>query len=411
MNADAGVLAGLKVIDCATYVAGPASATIMSDFGADVIKVERTPDGDLWRTFPETPGYPKSDLSYTWVLTNRNKRSIVLDLSKPTGRDVLLRLVGGADVFVTNYQSSLLRKFRLEWEDLSAANPRLIYANVTGYGDRGADADAPAYDTLAYFARSGLMIGSDNKTILPRPAMGDQATAVTLFAAIMLGLYRRDRTGLGSRVSTSLMAAGAWANGFELQARFCGAEFPKRSPGDRPVNPFIASYASADGQAMFIILLDPEREFLRLCKALDAPELAVSPLFATLEARKENAGDLYAILQSQFETRPLSEWRGRFREYDIKWSHLPTLEEASRDPQMRDCGAIVDFQYPGRGTIETVDSPIHVAGSEKQKPRIPPEFGAHTRTILKEAGYSDAEVERMIQAGLAVAASEPHSGR
>jgi crotonobetainyl-CoA:carnitine CoA-transferase CaiB-like acyl-CoA transferase len=211
MDTGDGALAGLRVIDCATYVAGPAAATVMSDFGADVIKIERPPDGDLWRTFPSIAGYPKSELSYSWILTSRNKRSIALDLSRDAGRAALLRLVAGADVFVTNYQPSLLQKVRIAWEDLRAVNSRLIYASITGYGERGEDADAPAYDGLAYWARSGLMrsvTGADGTPAGARPAMGDHPTAITLFAAIMVGLYRRERTGLGSKVSTSLMAAG-----------------------------------------------------------------------------------------------------------------------------------------------------------------------------------------------------------
>ncbi|HLX37467.1 MAG TPA: CoA transferase, partial [Candidatus Binataceae bacterium] len=157
MSANDGVLAGLKVIDCATYVAGPAAATILSDFGADVIKIERPPDGDLWRSFCSVPGYARTDFQYTWLLTSRNKRSIVLDLTKNDGRDTLLKLVAGADVFVTNFQQSLLDKFRLRWEDLRQVNQRLVYAHITGYGEKGDDADSPAYDGLAYWARSGLM--------------------------------------------------------------------------------------------------------------------------------------------------------------------------------------------------------------------------------------------------------------
>src|SRR5215475_9127999 len=133
MSADEGILTGLKVIDCATYVAGPAAATILSDFGADVIKIERPPDGDLWRTFSSVPGYPSTDFHYTWLLTNRNKRSIVLDLTNAAGRDTLLKLVAGADVFVTNFQPSLLSKFQLRWEDLRPVNSRLVYAHITGY--------------------------------------------------------------------------------------------------------------------------------------------------------------------------------------------------------------------------------------------------------------------------------------
>lgn len=406
MNANDTALAGLKVIDCATYVAGPAAATVMSDFGADVIKIERPPDGDLWRTFPSVAGYPNSEFSYTWMLTSRNKRSIALDLSQSAGRDALLRLVSGADVFVTNFQLSLLKKFRITWEDLCPVNQRLIYAQITGYGERGEDADAPAYDGLAYWARSGLMTsvtGADGTPAGARPAMGDHPTAMTLFAAIMLGLYRRERTGLGSKVSTSLMAAGAWANSVDIQAKLCGARFPQRKPGERPINPLIAAYPSSDGHAMIIVLLDPEREFSRLCRALGEPELATNALFADAEARKENAAALYAVLQSQFETRPLSEWRQLFREHDIKWSPLPTLDEAVRDPQMRDCGAIRNFDYPGVGGFETVDSPIFVEQSAKRAPQAPPDYGMHTREILREAGFTNAEAERLIGLGVAVA--------
>jgi crotonobetainyl-CoA:carnitine CoA-transferase CaiB-like acyl-CoA transferase len=340
MSASEGVLEGLKVIDCATYVAGPAAATILSDFGAHVIKIERPPDGDLWRTFSSIPGYPSSEFTYTWLLTSRNKRSIVLDLTKTAGRDTLLRLVGGADVFVTNFQQSLLDKFQLRWEDLHPANQRLVYAHITGYGDRGEDADSPAYDGLAYWARSGLMTsvtGADGTPAGARPAMGDHPTAATLFGAIMLGLYRRERTGQGSKVSTSLMAAGAWANGVDIQAKLSSAQFPVRTPGGRPLNPLIAAYPSSDQHAMIIALLDPEREFSRLCVALGEPDLASSPLFDTVEARKENAPELYAILQSQFETKPLSHWREKFRTHDIKWSLLPTLDGGARtaDARMR----------------------------------------------------------------------------
>jgi crotonobetainyl-CoA:carnitine CoA-transferase CaiB-like acyl-CoA transferase len=175
-----------------------------------------------------------------------------------------------------------------------------------------------------------------------------------------------------------------------------------RKAGERPLNPLIAAYLSSDQHAMIIALLDPEREFSRLCGALGEPELATSPLFATLAARKENAAELYAILQSQFETQPMKHWSEKFRTHDIKWSPLPTLDEAVRDPQMRDCGAIVNIDYPGHGAMETVNSPVFVAGSEKRTPQPPPNYGAHTRAILMEAGFSTAEIDRLIASGAAV---------
>ena len=395
-----GLLSGLRVIDCGTYVAGPAAATIMSDFGAEVIKIERPGGGDLWRLFSKLPGTAKSELDWCWVLTSRNKKSVALDLGRPDGREALIRLVRTSDVFLTNYQRSLLEKFRLTWEDLSSVNDRLIYAHLTGYGDAGDDADDPAFDALAYWARSGLMMsvtGTDGSPGAPRPGMGDHPTSMSMFGAIMLGLYRRERTGRGSRVSTSLLASGAWANACDIQAKLCDAVFPERGAEKHPPNPLTAVYAARDGKLFLLVQIDPDNEFPRLCRAFGQPELAEGELFATNEGRAMNAGALYAILQSQFEARDLSEWRAIFRQNDIKWAPLPKLDDVVQDPQMRAAEAIVGFEDPATGVRETVNSPLFVAGIEKRKPTTAPEVGAHTREILRELGYSGKELEALLR--------------
>lgn len=250
-----GILSGLRVIDCGTYVAGPASTTIMSDFGAEVIKIERPQGGDLYRFMADLPGFAKANVNWAWILTSRNKKSVALDLSASRGREALIRLVKTADVFVTNYQRPLLDKFQLTWDHLQTENERLIYAHLTGYGDAGEDADAPAFDALAYWARSGLMmsvVGLDGSPGGPRPGMGDHPTSVSLFGAIMLGLYHRERTGRGVKVGTSLMASGAWANACDLQAKFCKAEFPQRGADGTPPNPLAAGYLSRDRKVSWL---------------------------------------------------------------------------------------------------------------------------------------------------------------
>jgi formyl-CoA transferase len=399
-----GILSGLRVIDCGTYVAGPASTTIMSDFGAEVVKIERPQGGDLYRFMAELPGFAKADLNWAWILTSRNKKSVALDLSSPQGREVLLRLVKTADVFVTNYQHPLLEKFRLTWEHLQQENERLIYAHLTGYGDTGEDADAPTFDALAYWARSGLMmsvVGLDGTPGGPRPAMGDHPTAVSLFGAIMLGLYHRERTGRGVKVGTSLMASGAWANACDLQAKFCKAEFPQRGADGTPPNPLAAGYLSRDGKAFLVVLLDPDKEFPNLCRALGHEELSTNPLFATTEARVENAAALFALLQSQFESRALAEWRILFKQSDIKWAPLPKLDEVVDDPQMRAAGAFVEMDYPGHGPLLTVNSPIFVGAQNKRRPTAAPQLGAHTRGMLQDLGYSDEEISMLVRRGVA----------
>jgi crotonobetainyl-CoA:carnitine CoA-transferase CaiB-like acyl-CoA transferase len=394
-----GVLAGIRVIDCGTYVAGPAAATVMSDFGAEVIKIERPGGGDLWRLFSKLPGVAKCDLDWCWVLTNRNKKSVALDLGRPEGREVLLRLAATADVFVTNYQQKLLEKFRLTWEDLAPTNPRLVYAHLTGYGDTGEDADAPAFDALAYWARSGLMMsvtGSDGSPAAPRPAMGDHPTAMSMFGAIMLGLYRRERTGRGARVTTSLLASGAWANACDIQAKLLNAEFPQRSAGGHPPNPLTAAYLSRDRKIFLLILIDPDVEFPRLCRILEQSELSDSDLFRTNAAREENAVALYEILRSQFETRDLAQWAEVFKCSDIKWAPLPLLDDVVKDPQMRAADAIIGFEHPVAGHIETVNSPLFVNGEPKRKPSAAPDIGANTREILEQLGYSGVELEALL---------------
>jgi formyl-CoA transferase len=397
---DREILAGIRVIDCGTYVAGPAAATVMSDFGAEVIKIERPGGGDLWRLFSKLPGVAKCDLDWCWILTNRNKKSVALDLGRPEGREVLLRLVSTADVFLTNYQRTLLEKFRLTWEDLAPVNGRLVYAHLTGYGDAGEDADAPAFDALAYWARSGLMMsvtGGDGSPAAPRPAMGDHPTAMSMFGAIMLGLYRRERTGRGARVTTSLLASGAWANACDIQAKLLNADFPPRSAGGHPPNPLTAAYLSRDGKIFLLILIDPDVEFPRLCRILDQFDLSESDLFRTNAARAENAAALYEILRSQFEARDLDQWAELFKRSDIKWAPLPRLDDVVKDPQMRAAEAIIGLEHPVAGHIETVNSPIFVSGEHKRKPSAAPEVGAHTREVLEELGYSSAEIEALLR--------------
>jgi len=236
------LLAGVRVIDAASFIAGPVATTIMADLGADVIKVE-PPDGDPYRHRAGGPGVPESPYNYRWIVDNRTKRGLALDLRQPAGRAVLLRLVACADVFVTNTPLDSRARLGIRWEDLASLNPRLVYASLTAYGEHGEEAPRTGFDATALWARTGLMDllkpSPDSPPARSLPGMGDHPTGVTLFAAIMAALYRRGRTGRGGMVSTSLLANGLWWNAIQVQAASPGraSSRGRRARHRRPRSP------------------------------------------------------------------------------------------------------------------------------------------------------------------------------
>src|SRR6195256_4051086 len=253
------IFSGLKVVDLASFIAGPAAAVILSDFGADVIKVE-PPQGELWRIANKIPPQPIAPEPYQWHLNNGNKRGIALDLKAPGAAKILRRLVEWADVLIVNPPHAALKKPGLEYEDVAPWNPRLIYADLTGYGEKGPDASLPGFDITAYWARSGLLSLSRDAgapPTLPPTGSGDHATAVTLYSAIVTALYRRERTGKGSYVTTSLLAAGVWASAVFIQAALCDAAFFPLHDRLKPPNAILNVYRASD-ETWFLIVVTPD---------------------------------------------------------------------------------------------------------------------------------------------------------
>src|SRR5438105_7981387 len=247
-NTTDNIFSGLKVVDFASFIAGPSAAVILADFGADVIKVE-PPNGDLWRHGHQIPPQPQAKDAYPWHLANRNKRGMTLDLKSPSAQPVLEQLVKWADVLIVNTPHPARKRLKLEYEDVVQWNPRLIYADVTGYGDKGPDAALPGFDITSYWARSGLLSMTRDAgapPTLPIAGSGDHATAVALYSAIVTGLYRRETTGKGSYVTTSLLAAGTWAAGIAVQGALCDAKFFPLHDRMNPPNATSNVYQSSD---------------------------------------------------------------------------------------------------------------------------------------------------------------------
>ncbi len=395
------VLAGITVLDVGSWIAGPAAATVMSDFGAEVIKVE-PPGGDPYRDFYHVTGAPTSDINYPWLLDARNKKSVVLDLAIPAARDALLVLVARADVFLTNQPPARIERLRLGYEELSAVNPRLVYASLTGYGDEGEEANKLGFDINAWWARSGLMDvvrapgGPPAGSV---PGMGDHPSAMTLFGAIMLALYQRERTGRGAKVSSSLLSNGAWANAVLIQAALSGATFVPRPPRERALNALLNLYQCRDGRWFILTLLREEREWGRLARAIGREDLLTDARFATMAARHANSTALVKVLDEVFAGKDWPEWRGILEAHRITFGPMARITEPRDDRQMVAAGTIVPLEIPERPGMRTVMSPIQVSGQSKVPPRRAPELGEHTREVLRSVGYDDAALQRLRAAG------------
>jgi crotonobetainyl-CoA:carnitine CoA-transferase CaiB-like acyl-CoA transferase len=394
------IFTGLKVLDCGSFIAAPAAATVLSDFGAAVIKIEPPGTGDPYRQLSQLPGSPKSAYNYAWMLDSRNKRSIGLDLSKPEGQAVLRRLVVGADIFITNYPPGVRQRLGVSYETLAPLNERLIYASFTGYGEKGDEVNKPGFDVTAWWARSGLMdivrTEADAFPVRPTPGMGDHPSAIALFAGIVMALYQRERTGKGVQVSSSLLANGLWSNGYLAQAALCGASFTARPPREQALNALTTYYRCRDGRWLILTILNEERQWPIFTKCLGREDLLTDPRFATKADRLARSHELVAILDEIFATRERSEWRTILDAHGVVFDVVATPEDIPTDPQLLANEILVPFDGDA---MLTINSPIFLEGAKKVKPRHPPSIGQHSDEVLREAGYDETAIQDLRACG------------
>jgi crotonobetainyl-CoA:carnitine CoA-transferase CaiB-like acyl-CoA transferase len=398
------LLRGVKVVEFASYIAAPAAACMLGDWGADVIKVER-PGGDAMRAaFADV----KSELkgNPTFDMDNRGKRAVVLDISKPEGRDALAKLAADADVFITNVRAGALMRAGLDYDALKASNPRLVYAMVTGYGLEGPDAHKPGFDVTAFWARSGVASMTTPKGMDPfmiRSGFGDHITALSTVAAIMAGLFDRERTGQGRLVATSLLASGVYTMGSDLSVQLKFGRVASMRTRDQSINPIGNMFKSAEGRWF---LHNPRGgggggDWIKFCDVAGRPDLVEDERFRTGRDRRANSPALIAELDAAFAELPYDEIAHRLDAADLVWSPLQTPADVAADPQVAASGALVQVEDGEGGSYPSPAAPMRFPGADVAVRPRSPTLGEHTRQVLAELGYDAQAIEAMFEAGAA----------
>jgi len=396
------LLKGLKVVDFSAYIAGPGAAGILCDWGADVIKVER-PEGDNMRhIFADLA----NDLGAnpTFEFDNRGKRGVVLDITKPAARDALAKLAAEADVFLTNVRPVSLRRYGLDDKTLRAANPRLVYTVITGYGLEGPDAHLPGFDVTAFWARSGIGYMTAPKGAEPfmrTSGMGDHTTSLATVSAILAALYERERTGEGRMVQTSLLASGVYLMGSDMAVQLKMGRLASIRTRDNPINAIANHYRSSDGRWFVHNPRGSGGGWEKFVAAAGRPDLAQDERFASGKARRQNARELAVELDAAFGALPFEEIARRLDAADLVWAPFQTPGDVAADPQADAAGCFVPVE-DGKGGTHRSPAPPAVFPGLEQKARPPaPRLGEHTREVLTELGYGAAEIDAMFESGAA----------
>lgn len=378
----AGPLEGIKVVELGVWVAGPAAGGILADWGADVVKIE-PPTGDPGRMFGRMLGLD-DDTNPPFEMDNRSKRSIVLDLTTDGGLATARQLLAGADVFLTNVRPDALARLDLDYEKVAALNPGLVYGLITGYGESGPEANRPAYDVAAFWARSGvadLLTRPGDSPPFQRGGMGDHMTGMTLAAAINAALVARARTGAGQLVTTSLYRQGAYTVSFDLNTFLLTGNPIAIGQRETMFNPCMNNYLAADGRRLWIVGLEADRHWPSLCRAVGHPEWLSDNRFATTRDRAINSRELIATLDEIFATKTLDEWAQVFAgEPDLFWSPVNSMEDVLGDEQFHAAGGLVDV--PDGGPMIATPADFH--GTPWAPRSAAPKLGQHTEEVLAE---------------------------
>jgi len=384
------MLSGYRIVELGSYIAGPATAGMMCDWGAQVIKIEPlTGDPIRWLR----PAAHEGGSSPNFEFDNRGKRSITLDVRQAAAREIIGKLVAQADVFVTNLRPGILAKYGLDYATLAPLHPRLVYTSVTGFGLEGPAADVPAFDVTAFWGRSGMGGQATPPEGTPswRPGIGDHTCALTACLGTMTALLDRTRTGRGRLVEASLLRAGAYAGGYDLAEQLRRGETYPRTERAKENTRTSQIYPAAGGEWFSISPNELLPDWENIYIAAGRPELIEDPRFATLEARNQNALALTNELDRLFSQIPRDEIGRRLTVGKVVWGPIQTSEEVVQDEVAAIAGCFIEVEDRRGAPFRAPAPPIRFPG-ETFHPGLVPEVGEHTDQILAELGYDAAAI-------------------
>lgn len=403
-----GPLSGIKVVELATFVAGPVTARLMADMGAEVVKVE-APSGDGWRATGVSyrPLRFSKDENPVFDIYNTGKKHISLNLKSPKGSEAMHKLLAEADVFITNTRPAALKRLGLGYEELKEKYPKLIYAIVLGYGEKGPDADKPAFDTTAFWSRSGFLRDMSPKTneyfpVTTPSSVGDTATGYLLMGEISTALFNRTRTGKGDYVSSTLFHNGVFCMGTMaiITQKPFGREYPTtRLDQGAPAG----SYECADGEWIFFALSNPVITIPKYCKMIGRPDLAEDPIMRP-ENRWANRQQIYDIFNAAFHTQPASYWVEQAEIEDVPLVRMAHFSDISADPQAWANNFVEHVEFRSGNVDVMPTSPIEMESCTPAKTVPAPLNGADTVAVLESLGYTTEQIEEMTATGAAFAA-------
>ena len=399
-------LEGVKVVEVGGAFAMPLAGMLMGSWGAEIIHVEPPGRGDLQRHLLAAgmAGWAKPhQINYIWEHVDRNKKSLTVNLKSAEGQEIIHRLAEETDVFLNNLRPYEMEKFNLGYDTISVRNPRIVYANLTGYGQQGPEKNTGGYDSVAFWARSGVMDLMHEPDVAPnisRPAYGDSITSQSLLAGVMAALFIRERTGEGQEVEVSLYNSAIFALGTDLSGCLITGEDSSRPTRQTMSNPIRNIYPTSDNRWIMLGMTTSQPYWPNFCKAIDQSELTEDPRFANPEVRTENASELVSIIERVFRTRTYEQWKEILSLNKLIWAPLQTPLEVTQDEQAIANDYFCEWDHPEYGSIKLLNNPIKLSRTPAENVCKAPDLGEHTDQILERLGYEPEIIEELRSSGI-----------